>query len=243
MAEGLVYRFKEETDRGTPIEVTAPKSLVDDVTSRYGALHRDTRERKGRRVHGRHYDGQGNVTLDFDLNTNGIPYFEGEAHLRSIVTLEVLADLDMAAQRRGLEDSRVNFILSPPRRSYLEDFTTSDLADDFFRVSFEDPNPDGDPVETAQKIQAGMKRAADLWLMYNTRDHGLLVDARYDFSAPGYELRMGPFRADGVVLSADPTVEPTPGRINLFDPNRKSAEERLAALVGIISALNPPQES
>ena len=235
MAEGLRYQFREDTRRGTPLEVTAPKSLVDYVSSGRGPLHANTVGRPDRRVFGRRFDGQGNITLDFDLGTNGVSYFHGPANIRSGITLEIIAQLDMAAKREGLSDPRVDIALLPlDRYSGGWDHSTP-VEDEFFRVSFEQPNVDDDTM--AKKIRQGMIRAADLGHMYNSHDHsvGFAVELS---DKGGLDLRMGPFRADRHIMTTDPMARIHQGRIALYDPFRGAAEERLATLVGIISALD-----
>ena len=237
MANELHYHFKDETTRGTPIEVTAPKSLVDEITSGQGPLNNEMRTKPDHRVVGRHYDGQGNVTLDFDLGTNGLSYFHGNAHTRSGITLEILAQLDMAAQRRDMSDPRIAFSLSPFGMYSHSQSDSSVKGGDFFKLSF--AQPEMDIEELRGKIQQGMTRAADLFGIYNASDHSLA--AAVSSSDEGVlKLRMGPFRPDRVIMETDPAALVRAGRIDLFDPSRSSPEERLAALVGIIYALDSP---
>jgi len=55
---------------------------------------------------GRRHDVPGGVVLDFDLETNGVPYFAGPAWTRVGHTLSIIAQLEIAAARRDVSDPR-----------------------------------------------------------------------------------------------------------------------------------------
>ena len=237
MTTGLRYNFKEETSRGTPLEVTTPKSLYDLVASGHGPLHTNILGNPNRHVFGKRFDKDDpdNVTLDFSLSSNGLSYFHGPAHQRSAITLEIIAQLDMAANRHDLSDPRVSMALSPLGR-HAGGALQFAGGEEFFKVSFEQPKID--PGATTGKIKRGMIQAADLWHMYDGTDHS--VSAAVTATDEGHlDLRMGMHSADRLILTTDRAAQLQEGRVNLYDPLRNEPEQRLAALVGVISALDP----
>ncbi|HJM04359.1 MAG TPA: hypothetical protein QF549_01835 [Candidatus Saccharimonadaceae bacterium] len=105
MVEHLEYRYKPETRRGGPLEVVVPKTFLDEVTGSRGPIL-DELKMKGQRLMGRRHDVPGGVVLDFDLETNGVPYFAGPAWTRVGHTLSIIAQLEIAAARRDVSDPR-----------------------------------------------------------------------------------------------------------------------------------------
>lgn len=232
MTEGLTYRFKEDAGRGTPLEIIGPKRLIDEATfSPQGPLHSDAKAAPGQSVLGRHYDGQGNVTLDFELESNGIPYFHGPAHIRSRKTLEIVAQLDAFAHRHDAADPRITISLSPVERTY------GVSEEDCFGILFERPH--GEAAELAARIQSGMVRAAKPLYLYESRDHSTGVYCTV-VDELGLNLTMGPRREDEqLIMATDLAVSSPEGRIDLLGAQNRSPEERLTALLGVIFALDP----
>lgn len=229
MIEHLEYRFRESPDKRRPglFEIAAPKRLVDLVTSGYGPMLDETRANAVQKLVQRTYDGEGGITLWFDLDMLGRGW-KGKSEDRAQRALALAAQLDVVATSKGMADPRIHF--TAPYVRY---------APDDFSVSF--VQPQGDPRVTAIRIEEGMWRAAALLPSgpTNNRDH---IRAVYS-NDNGSSLRT---RRDsgGDVLSIDPDATPEPGRIEMigntyYMDEKKEAQARLIALIGIISALDP----
>lgn len=239
MAETLEYRFKEDTTRGTPLEITGPKALIDGaISSTRGPLFYDVTARPGQSVMGRRTDSEGNVTLDFDLNTNGRPFFHGPSRDRSLRTLAIIAQLDGYAHRLKTPDPRITF-----------DLSFADMGADApiyyapdgkgLRISFERPAVSME--ELAARMQRAMVRTADILHMYNGTDHR----GEAEVSATGeggLKVRMGVYRESMFVMEGGPTVQPSDGRIELIEQKSYSGEEQLVTICGVIAALDLPHE-
>jgi hypothetical protein len=230
MTGRIEYRFKEDAGRGTPLEIIGPKRLIDEATfSPQGPLRGDAGAAPGQSVLGRHYDGQGNITLDFVLESNGIPYFHGPAHIRSRKTLEIIARLDAFAHQHDAADSRITISLSPAKRTY------GALAEDHFGVSFE--RPQSEVSELAARIQSGMIRAAKPLYLYETKNHSATIHCTV-VDESELHLTMGPKHEDERLIMATDSVTSSVGEhIDLVDTQSRTPEERLAALLGVIYAL------
>ncbi len=231
MIENLEYRFREDEDkrRAGLFEIDAPKVFIDGVTSAYGPMLTEVRTTPAQSILQRTYDGDGGVNLWFDLDMLGRGW-KGQPADRAVRVLAMAAQIDAVANLQGIGDPRIRF--TAPFVRY---------APDDFGVSF--TQPQGDERVTATRIEDGMLRAAALLRMNPTKvDDRAHIRAVYS-NENGLSLRT---RRDsrGDVLSTDPDATPKNGRIEMignsyYTDDRKEAQARLIALIGIISALDP----
>ena len=229
MVEHLEYRYKPETRRGGPLEVVVPKTFLDEVTGSRGPIL-DELKMKGQRLMGRRHDVPGGVVLDFDLETNGVPYFAGPAWTRVGHTLSIIAQLEIAAARRDVSDPR--FCVTIDSDS-VHGFDLGDL-----RVSFDRPSMDDNVFQ--DKMRDGMIHAADLCHQYNASDHSDVVAIDLD-NEKSLDVYMGPFRRDRRLIFQTAPNTPLGKRIDLHKTGMGDKGERFAAIIGVIATLDPIQ--
>ena len=233
MAETLEYRFKEDTTRGTPLEVTGPKALIDGaISSTRGPLFRDITAPLGYSLMGRRVDAEGSVTLDFSLSTNGRLYVHGPSRVRSAQTLAIIAQLDGYAQRHDAGDPRITIGALGTATVDAPEGRTPDRND--FRVSF--ARPEGDIENLAARMQRAMVRTADVLHMYNQTDHSGSAEVTVAGDG-GLKVRMGIDHTGMFIMESDPKASANGDRIELVERKAYSEEEQLVTICGVVAAL------
>jgi hypothetical protein len=236
MTKKLEYIFKSDSTRGTPLEIRGSKTFIDEaLAASAGPLNDGARAGEGDRFFWRTADGDGNAILDFDMSARST-YFRGGANRLSSRTLLAISQLDRYAQRRNAGDPRINIISGPIESS--GSFHRVQVEDDNFGITFEQPNVKGSE-ELAAKIHAGMVRAAKVTFLYETGHHSRLTVANV-LDDGVIEINMGPFphMQRRPILVSQPVV--AGDRVEFRGVHGYGADhERLVALLGIISVLEP----
>jgi|GEM_PF-1528927 len=230
MIENLEYRLRDPDDNHPAgrFEVDASKVFIDGVTSGYGPMLDETRRDSVHNLLAKTYDGEGRITVGFDIDMYGRGW-KPDPLQRAHRVLAMLGQIEAAAARQGVNDPRIRFTVP------FEQF-----ASDKFTISF--AQPQGTEQAAAAKIQAGMFRAAGL-LPFNGVSAVGHIKADYD-ADNGFSLYS---RKDGFIVPtmwSDLAATPEDGRVELVSGpapvgTERLAQARLVALIGIIWALDP----
>jgi hypothetical protein len=229
------------TNGGRVIEIAAPKDLLHSARGRMGPMLDEVKRDPKTAVMTTSPDPEGGMMLNFGLATIGDNPHKGSRLQRVSHALEIIVQLDRLAAKYDQVDPRISIFGELDKENWTHDFA----------VSFERP-ADADDAAVAEKIRAGMFRAAKLLKLYvptynMPSDYVRAIDdpegLYLDIVTGHYtdqETRSGHSIRTKILASSTTNEDPNAHRIELIGKYKLSGDDaKLTALAGILSTLDP----